>query len=292
MVVIRPAQPTTEQLPRVVGGRAAAPEEWESWREEPGHELVAYEGSRVVGGIHISLVGRAEGWLENLRVHPEFQGRGIATQLVKEAEQTARRYGAAVARTAIPLHDYAGQAVAERGGFRRVLRCVVVETPVVPGPAHVPYDAPVDWPGLDRAADLLRFFERTPTVQSWERLVPLGWRFRRIAIELVTGLIKDQRAVTAMRLDTLGPGARTEPQAAALFALHSDAVVVSMLDGAPSGMQAAYGSVVERAQAYGAERVVVFAPDRTSLRPLDVRDWAPHPWCPEGLIVVEKKLAS
>lgn len=291
-VVVRPAHPTTEQLPRVVGGRAAAPEEWDAWREEPGHDLVAYEDSRVVGGIHISLVGRAEAWLENLRVHPEFQGRGMATRVVKEAEQVARRYGAVVARTAIPAHDYAGQAVAERGGFRRVLRCVVMETAVAPGPAHVPYDAPIDWPRLDRSADLWRFLERTTTLQGWERLLPLGWRFRRIVVALVEGLIKDQRAVTAMRPETLGPGARGELQAAALFALHSDAVVVSALDGTPSGMQAVYGTVVERAQTHGAERVVIFAPDPTALRPLEVRDWTPHPWCPEGLVVVEKKLVS
>ena len=73
---------------------------------------------------------------------------------------------------------------------------------------------------------------------------------------------------------------------------HADAAVVAALDGAPPGMQAVYGTVIERAQTYGAKRVVVFAPDLVALRPLDVRDWTPHPWCPEGLIVVEKKLAS
>lgn len=291
-IVIRPAQSGIEQLSRVVGGRAAAPGEWDAWREEPGHDLVAYDDGRVVGGIHVSLVGRAEAWLENLRVHPEFQGRGVGRGLVKEAEQVTRRYGARVVRTAIPVHDYPGQAVAERSGFRRVLQCVVVETPVVPGPAHVPYDAPVEWPRLDRAADLLRFLERTTTLQGWERLVPLGWRFRRIVVELVKGLIKDQRVVTAMRPETLGPGARGEPQAASLFAVHPDAVVVSVLDGTPSGVQSTYGTVIERAQAHGAGRLVIFAPDLTALRPLDVRDWTPHAWCPEGLSVVEKTLVS
>jgi hypothetical protein len=37
--------------------------------------------------------------------------------------------------------------------------------------------------------------------------------------------------------------------------------------------------------------VVIFTPDARSLEPIDVREWTPHAWCPEGLTVVEKNLA-
>ena len=286
-ITIRTASPDSVQLPVVIGGRAAGPDEWDQWAEEPGHDLVALDAGRVVGGVHVSLVSRAEAWLENLRVLPDAQGKGVAAQLVKEGEAVARRYGAAVARTAIPAHDYAAQAVAERAAYRPAIRCVLVETPLPSGPAHIPYDAPVAVLPPERAADLLRFLESTPALAAWRRLVPLGWRFRRIVLDLVRGLLKDRRALAAH------PGAQTAMVlAAALFAVRTDTAVLSVLDGTPSGMQAVFGAVVEEARMRAAARIVVLAPELRSLEPLDVRGWTPHPWCPEGLVVVEKNLAS
>src|SRR2546430_13817753 len=121
-VTIRTATLESVQLPLRIGGRAAGPDEWDQWSEEPGHDLVALIDGRVVGGVHLSLVSRSEAWLENLRVLPDAQGRGIAAQLVKEAEAAARRHGAAMARTAIPAHEHAAQAAAERRGSQPPLR--------------------------------------------------------------------------------------------------------------------------------------------------------------------------
>jgi len=53
-----------------------------------------------------------------------------------------------------------------------------------------------------------------------------------------------------------------------------------------------FGAVVEAARAREATRTALLAPDLRSLEVLGVRSWAPHPWCPEGLVVVEKSLAS
>src|SRR3989442_2616593 len=98
-VIVRPATPGSAQLPRIIGGRAAGPEERDQWSEEPGHDLVAQDDSRVVGGLHVSLASRSEAWLEKLRVHPDVWGRGIALDLVEEGEAVARRYWAALAST-------------------------------------------------------------------------------------------------------------------------------------------------------------------------------------------------
>jgi GNAT superfamily N-acetyltransferase len=287
-VLVRPATRESVQLPLTVGGRASAPAEWEAWAEEPGVDLVAHEDGRVVGGIHVSMVSRSEAWLECLRVHPEAQGRGIAAQLVKDAEGVARQYGASVARTAVPAHEYAAQAVAERVGYRSVLRCSVVKAPLPAGPPRIPYDAPVEVPTAPHNAELLRFVESTATLVAWQRLIPLGWRFRRLVPELVTGLVKDRRALTALQ-----PGARRNVvQAAALFAWYDEDAVISLVGGSPSGLQAVFGALTEEAHARGTSHAVIFTPDVRSLGPLDIREWTPHAWCPEGLIVVEKNLAS
>ncbi|MDQ7842727.1 MAG: GNAT family N-acetyltransferase [Armatimonadota bacterium] len=284
---IRPAGQSTEQLPRVVGGREAAPAEWLAWAEEPGHDLVALDDGRVVGGIHVSIVSRTEAWMEALRVHPEAQGRGIGAQLVREAEAVARHYGAAVMRTAVPAHDYGALAVAERSGYRQVTRCLVAETDVTPGPAHLPYDAPVALPRPEQMPALLRFIESTAVLAAWERLLPLGWRFRRLVPELLRGLIKDRRVAAALRPD------RSEvPQACALFARPEECLVIALIDGSPDGMQAVFGEIREQAQERGVRRLVVFAPQAEFLAPLGVREWRPHAWCPDGLVVVQKNLAA
>jgi len=284
---IRPAGRSNGQLPRVVGGREAAPAEWLSWAEEPGHELVALDDGRVVGGIHVSIVSRTEAWMEALRVHPDVQGRGIGARLVREAETVVRHYGAAVIRTAVPAHDYGALAVAERSGYSRVGRCVVVEAEVRPEAVHLPYDAPVVLPRAEHTPTVLRFIESTGTLAAWDRLVPLGWRFRRIVPHLVQGLLKDRRVVAAQR-----PERSEEPQACALFAWPEDALVVSLIDGTPVGMQAVFGAIHEQAQDRRARRLVVFAAAADALAPLGVREWRPHPWCPDGLVIVQKTLAS
>jgi len=316
---IRPARPTDELPPRVIGGRDAAPPEWEDWAEEPGHDLVAEEDGRIVGAIHVSVVGRTEAWMENLRVLPGSQGRGIAGQLVREAEHLTVHYGGARLRTAIPAHEYAALAVAHRGGYHRVLQCVVLETPVTADPQHVPYDAPVESPGASATAAVTSFVSATPTLQGWEQLLPLGWRFRRIVPELVRGLIRDKRSLVAVRADALRPashGAGLRPtsrgsrearkrgsdverarraedlQGVALFVERDDAVVVSLLDGTAPAMQALFGMVSERFSGQDGRRATVFALSPEVLAALRVREWTPHPWCPDGLVVVEKSVAS
>lgn len=296
--MIRPARPSDELPPRAVGGRDAAPPEWQDWAEEPGHDLVADDDGTVAGAIHVSIVGRTEAWMENLRVMPEFQGRGIAGELVRGAEHRAVHYGAAKVRTAIPAHEYAALAVAQRAGYHRVLESVVLQAPVTAELRHVPYDAPVESPDASGAAAVAAFAGGTQTVQSWEQLVPLGWRFRRIVPELVRGLINDTRVLVSLRADALRPAARRgmwqagELQGVAVFAEREGAVVISLLDGTAPAMHALYGTVTEQSGRRGGVQATVFAPSSDSVRALRAEQWNPHPWCPDGLVVVEKSVAS
>ncbi len=279
--VVRRGGPGLSELPRVVGGRAAAPEEWEAWAEEPGHSLVVAADDRPIGAIHVSMVGRHEAWIENLRVHPDFQGQGIARQLVSEAEQVARHYGAAVARTAIPSHEYAAQAVAEQSGYHPVIHSVVVESTVPPGPATIPYDVPVSTPPTQRTPDVVRIVEHLAVIQAWEHLLPLGWRFRRLVPEFIQGLIVDRRILLGGDGDAVG-----------LYAVRTQTAVVSLVDGTPSGVQAIIGTILEREHQAKVERIVVFAPEMRVLASTSGLAWQAHEWCPDGLTIVEKSLTA
>lgn len=257
----------------------ALPAEWGAWAEEPAHQVVMKEAGAAVGALHVALVSATEAWLEGLRVRRDRQGAGIGGRLVTEGEALARRYGAGVVRTAIPAHDYAAQQVAERAGFRTVARTVVQLASIPGGPIDVPYDALVAEAEPRDTPALTSWLRGAETLVAWGGLVPLGWRFRALRPELVKGLVLDQRVLRA--------GETVE--GAALFHVHGDTAVVGFLEGSPPQRQALAGAVALRARSQGASRLAFFAPDEANLR--TIRERRPHPWCPDGLTVVEKELS-
>ncbi len=265
--------------PLALDPQPALPVEWEAWAEEPVHQVVIEEEGAPVGALHVALVSATEAWLEGLRVRRDRQGAGIGARLVAEGEALARRYGAQVARTAIPAHDYVAQQVAERSGFRTVARAVVHQAPIPNGPIDVPYDALVAEAEARDVEALTAWLRGTEALALWGGLVPLGWRFRTLRAELLKGLIRDRRVLRA--------GETVE--GAALFNVRGDAAVVGVLEGNPAQRQALAGAVALRARTQGAARLTLFAPDEQALR--TIRDRRSHPWCPDGLAVVEKALS-
>ncbi|MBI3998198.1 MAG: GNAT family N-acetyltransferase [Armatimonadetes bacterium] len=258
---------------------AALPVEWAEWAEEPGQSMSVEEAGRTLGSLHIVIVGRDEAWLEGLWVQPSARGRGVARRLVEEGERIAQGYGVTIVRTAVPSRDYAAMAVAEGMGFRRLAEASVVLAEIQAGPIDLPYEAQVVPARLSDVAAFVALLEASPTMAAWRRLVPLGWRFRQLVPELIRGLIKDDRVLRS--------GERVE--GVVVFAAHGEAAVVSLLDGPRAHRQALYGAVAERARAEGARRIALFAPDAEVWK--GIRGvFVPHPWCPDGLVVVEKRL--
>lgn len=54
----------------------------------------AYDGQRLIGFVNVAWDGGVHAFLLDTCVHPKFRRQGIATQLVKEAENLARDRGA------------------------------------------------------------------------------------------------------------------------------------------------------------------------------------------------------
>jgi ribosomal protein S18 acetylase RimI-like enzyme len=54
----------------------------------------AYDGHRLVGYVNVAWDGGVHGFLLDTTVHPEFQRRGIASELVRQAAVAARERGA------------------------------------------------------------------------------------------------------------------------------------------------------------------------------------------------------
>ncbi len=56
------------------------------------HFIVAEKDKKIVGVVLVTHDGR-KGWINRLAVRPEYRNRGIATRLLKEAENRLRKAG-------------------------------------------------------------------------------------------------------------------------------------------------------------------------------------------------------
>jgi GNAT superfamily N-acetyltransferase len=278
---------------------AALPAEWATWAEEPGQRISVREGGRMLGTLHVVVVGRDEAWLDGLWVEPAARGLGVARRLVNEAEAIAARYGVTLIRAVVPASDETALAVANRMKFAQRSRAVVGIAELVNGSVSVPRDPrsrgePVRPEALPRAhaprvnrarpadvAPIISFVGSSPSLASWQGLIPLGWRFRQLRPELVRGLVNDGRVLRS--------GAQVE--GAAAYALRGSDAVVAFLDGPPAHRQALYDAIADAARAAGARRIALFMPEGIGAEGIRAAV-QPHPWCPDGLVIVERRIGS
>lgn len=276
-MTIREAEARDEAaLAELTSTQRALPDEWDEWADEPHRTLVAEEDGRLCGAANVAIVGITEGWVEGLRVRPDSRRRGMARALHQEALEVIRHYGGRVSRTGVPSGDYAALALAEREGYERVATFDVLLHLAGSAP-DVPYEAEVHRAERSEAGEVLRRLRATLP----EELIPLGWRFRTIREEMVAALVREGRALVA--------GA--DASAAALVTDHPDMVVCHALAGEAPGLRALASALGERARDRGASGVAAFVPHASAASDvLRARGFAPHPWCAEGVVVVEKRL--
>ncbi len=86
-------------------------------RQEQGGLHLAWHGSLLAGCCSLDFPTSKEAWLQGMRVHPEYQGRGIAFQLNRFLIELARTEGAEVARLLTAQNNFQALKVAYKLGF-------------------------------------------------------------------------------------------------------------------------------------------------------------------------------
>jgi GNAT superfamily N-acetyltransferase len=125
-VVCRPALPKdTQEVMDLTGliweGEDYIPYVWEEWISDYyGMLAVAEYGGRVVGLGKLSLLAPGQWWLEGLRVHPEFQGRGIGSHLHDYLIKHWLKVGDGVIRLTTNVNRLTVHHMSEQSGFRRI----------------------------------------------------------------------------------------------------------------------------------------------------------------------------
>lgn len=150
------------------------PQVWDSWlHDESGLLAVAELAGQVVGLGHLADMALGEGWLEGLRVAPQFQGRHFGSHLHDFFVERWLSSNLSVVRLATNRRRVEVHRMCERTGFQRVGEVVFCKASALPGQHELrPFKGDPAEP-----ADVLR---DRGTCRLTQGLMDLGWEFVRM----------------------------------------------------------------------------------------------------------------
>jgi GNAT superfamily N-acetyltransferase len=195
LVVCRPALPMDTQdvmelTKHIWDGNDYVPYVWERWLSDPdGILAVAEYGGHVVGLVDLARKGDGEWWLQGLRVHPDFQGRGIASRLhhyILDAWQAA---GGGVLRLAtsskrLPVHH-----LCQITGFTRRGEYRVYSAPSIQGEK-----APFQLLQAGDAARAVDYARRSPLFTLFNEMFYEDWYWGELTTRRVEAIIQREQA--------------------------------------------------------------------------------------------------
>lgn len=169
--------PAVLELTRHIwNGHDYIPFVWQDWlADAEGFLAVAEYGNRIAGMGKLTRLEEDEWWLEGLRVHPDFEGRGFATHIHRYLMERWRALGKGVIRLAtaskrIPVHR-----ICAKLGFQKVAEFSAFEKP-----AELRGNSPAF--RLIQADELESVFalaKESPLLPLSFNLIDLGWQWAK-----------------------------------------------------------------------------------------------------------------
>lgn len=235
-LVCRPALPMDTaavlELTRTIwAGEDYVPSVWEEWLQDASGLLAVAElGGKVVGLGKLTRFSNSDWWLEGLRVHPAYEGRGIASHLHDYLLAHWERHGNGTIRLATASFRLPVQHLCDRSGFTRLGEFTSFEAPALHGKA--PSFQPLPLSEIDKAA---AFAVTNPVFAYSRNLLDLGWQWTSFNSTLLEqtarrGLAwwwRDKQGLAAAWEDELGQGWRPLVQ---LLACQPEQAVECLLD--------------------------------------------------------------
>jgi predicted N-acetyltransferase YhbS len=137
LVHIRPARESdTSDMLEVTRhlweGHDYVPHEWQGWLADPqGALLVAEHQGRAIGLGRLSCIQARDWWMQGLRVHPEFEGRGVASQITEALVEAWRTKGGGAVRLATSSQRFPVHHLCAQLGFVKVGEFTVFVAPAM-----------------------------------------------------------------------------------------------------------------------------------------------------------------
>ena len=199
IIVCRPALPKDtpdimELTHRIWEGEDYVPEVWSDWLADPeGLLAVAEYSGRVAGLGKLTRLSADEWWMEGLRVHPDFEGRGIASHLNDYVLDYWRHNGSGVIRLATGSYNEPVHHVCKRSGFRKVAEYTSYVATSLPSQQNETTEtfSPLGQVDIQRAANMA---SESPTVALSFGLMDLGWKWGRPKAEYISKAMVNQWA--------------------------------------------------------------------------------------------------
>ena len=194
-VLCRPARQTdTEDVMELTStiweGNDYVPEVWSDWLADPeGVLVVAEHEDRVIGLGKLTHLAPDEWWLEGLRTHPEFEGRGVASHLHEFLLNFWLLNGVGVLRLATASFRKSVQHLCERTGFEKTGEFTFFKAPVL--------GADQDGFQLISKNEMYRALETclsSPSLALSHSLIDLGWKWTKPAMTHIQAAVNRQRA--------------------------------------------------------------------------------------------------
>jgi GNAT superfamily N-acetyltransferase len=176
VVVCRPAQAKdTEEVlelsSHIWEGGDYIPQVWEEWLADPDGLLgVAEFNGRVAGVFKLTKFQEDEWYMEGLRVHPDFQGMGVASHIHRYVLDTWRKMGRGIIRLTTGSYNVKVHRMCEESGFKRIAEFIMYRAPIlIEGTSNF---APLN---IDEAKNAFDFVQASPTHALSSGLINLGW---------------------------------------------------------------------------------------------------------------------
>lgn len=181
-VICRPAKesdtPDMLEVTRTIwDGGDYVPQVWAEWLADPHGRLIVaeYEG-RVIGLTKLSRHFPGAWWLHGLRVHPDFEGRGVASQLHHAALAAWKEIGDGALRLATASFRHSVQHLSEQDGFIKVGEFTIFVAPSLPS-REDPGDVPFTAIAKEEFAEVEDRIRCSPVFNLQDGLLELGWEF-------------------------------------------------------------------------------------------------------------------
>src|SRR5436309_1603830 len=127
-VIVREAKPSDKEplmgfVTKTWGGHDYIPSVWDEWLHDKGGKIFVVEvDGKQVGMNRVRLLKDGTGWLEGVRIHPDFRGKGLASLLGEKSMQYASGFGVSAFRLTSSSRNRAARRQVAKMGFSEVAR--------------------------------------------------------------------------------------------------------------------------------------------------------------------------
>jgi GNAT superfamily N-acetyltransferase len=153
---------------------------WDDWLADPEGALLVAEpqelgpASRMIGLGKLTRLSEEDWWLEGLRVHPDFEGRGVGTQIFQALLAAWGNKAGSRVRLATSIKRLAVHQMCARLGFHKIDELAWFKAPST-SQAEKPANFQPATAG--QAAESLEFAQTSESLALWGGLMNMFWRW-------------------------------------------------------------------------------------------------------------------